>query len=64
MQNKGYHKIDGNSPTISNVKNTWQTSIDIGIPFEPIRLAKATTHQPSDGKVYGCNECFRYCNRS
>lgn len=33
------------------------------VPFEPIRLARATTSRRRDGKNCGCNECFGLCNR-
>jgi hypothetical protein len=37
--------------------------INVDIPFEPIRLARATTDRNRDGKNCGCNECFGLCNR-
>jgi len=37
--------------------------INIDVPFEPIRLARATTDRNRDGKNCGCNECFGLCNR-
>ncbi|RLD54240.1 MAG: hypothetical protein DRJ01_18310 [Bacteroidetes bacterium] len=39
------------------------SGVNVDVPFEPIRLARATTNRPRDGKNCGCNECFGLCNR-
>lgn len=41
-------------------KSNWP--ISIGITFEPLRIHRATTDRPRDGKNCGCNECFGLCN--
>lgn len=41
-------------------KSNWPFSI--GITFEPLRIHRATTDRPRDGKNCGCNECFGLCN--
>lgn len=59
----GEIKFEGKTPNVQIAKNTWPPSINIDIPFEPIRLARSTTDRPRDGKDCGCNECFGICNR-
>lgn len=56
------HKFEGNKPDQTE-KAQWPPSINIDVPFEPIRLARSTTDRLRDGYNCNCNECFGICNR-
>lgn len=44
-------------------KAAWPPNINIDLPFEPIRLARAKSTPNHAGRICGCNECFGLCNR-
>lgn len=55
-------KIESEKEGENNNQEKANWPFSIGITFEPLRIHRATTDRPRDGKNCGCNECFGLCN--
>jgi hypothetical protein len=62
MQESYIQKSNPDKSITNNDHEKLDWPISIGITFEPLRIHRATTERPRDGKNCGCNECFGLCN--